>query len=535
MTPAGGRRVALLALALGLPAVVLAGASWEAFDLDRHAIPKELALEVMAGVAGVALVATRGVRVPGRGDTPLLLWWLGGLASALLAASGWPTLRALGLASATLALFWVARALATDGIRRPVLSLVALAATLGAGTGLVQAYGLLDIGVAARAPGGTFGNRNFMAHATVLGLPALLFLVLRAERRGSVAVVTVATALCTIAVVLSRSRAAWLGLAATVTVAALALRRADNVDPGLRRRRVPLLAGALALGALVAVTVPNTLAWKSDSPYAESLRRVAEFREGSGRGRLIQYRNTLGMVAERPVFGVGPGNWPAAYARHTTPNDPAFSHVGLVPTNPWPSSDWVTLLAERGLLGLACAAAAFTLLARDGVRALRGPEPERGIAALALLAGLGVMGMFDAVLLQGVPAALVPLSLGVLVAGEGTPARGPHPGTGSPPPGRVARPVTLAAALLALAVVGRTAMDAVALARYDAAHALDARAAAARLAPGHFKLQMLVATEALRQRGCGAAHPWLERATRLQPGAPALVQARRACGLRPAR
>jgi hypothetical protein len=43
---------------------------------------------------------------------------------------------------------------------------------LGALTGLIQAYGLLTTDLASpRAPGGTFGNRNFMAHLVALGLP----------------------------------------------------------------------------------------------------------------------------------------------------------------------------------------------------------------------------------------------------------------------------------------------------------------------------------------------------------------------------
>ena len=38
-----------------------------------------------------------------------------------------------------------------------------------------------------RAPGGTFGNRNFMAHLCVIALPSLLFSGLRAPSRASLA------------------------------------------------------------------------------------------------------------------------------------------------------------------------------------------------------------------------------------------------------------------------------------------------------------------------------------------------------------
>ena len=56
---------------------------------------------------------------------------------------------------------------------------------LGALTGLVQAYGLVDTNLASlsRAPGGTFGNRNFMAHLVAIGLPVLLYVALEARSR----------------------------------------------------------------------------------------------------------------------------------------------------------------------------------------------------------------------------------------------------------------------------------------------------------------------------------------------------------------
>ena len=43
----------------------------------------------------------------------------------------------------------------------------------GLPTGLIQAYGLItsDLTSTTRAPGGTFGNRNFLAHLTAIGLP----------------------------------------------------------------------------------------------------------------------------------------------------------------------------------------------------------------------------------------------------------------------------------------------------------------------------------------------------------------------------
>jgi O-antigen ligase len=112
------------------------------------------------------------------------------------------------------------------------------------------------------------------------------------------------------------------------------------------------LALAAGIAAGLALVLPNHLEWRSNSPYLDSMRAMTDFREGSGRGRLVQYQNTLRMAADHPAIGVGPGNWAVDYPKYTFRGDPAFDPDDFIPTNPWPSSDWVALLAERGPLAL---------------------------------------------------------------------------------------------------------------------------------------------------------------------------------------
>ena len=134
--------------------------------------------------------------------------------SALFATNGWLAFRALGVSLAGATLFWCARTLARAG-REPAAAdrVWPLAIVLGALTGLAQAYGLIDTSLASlsRAPGGTFGNRNFMAHLVAIGLPLLLYLALEARSRARFALGAAGVALAAAALVLSRSRAAWLG------------------------------------------------------------------------------------------------------------------------------------------------------------------------------------------------------------------------------------------------------------------------------------------------------------------------------------
>ena len=59
--------------------------------------------------------------------------------------------------------------LATLGLGSVLLSWCLAAGIVGVGTGLAQAYGVQSpLFALTRLPGGTFGNRNFMAHFAAL-------------------------------------------------------------------------------------------------------------------------------------------------------------------------------------------------------------------------------------------------------------------------------------------------------------------------------------------------------------------------------
>src|SRR5690606_34693018 len=104
--------------------------------------------------------------------------------------------------------------------------------------------------------------------------------------------------------------------------------------------------------------------------------------------------------------------WAVHYADYATGGDPSMS--GRTPgttANPWPSSDWVAFVAERGVPATLLLVLAFAGIAvRAMHRLFNTNEPEEAMRAAALLAMLlatVVAGMFDAVLLLALPALLV--------------------------------------------------------------------------------------------------------------------------------
>ncbi len=358
--PTARDRLALYVMQAALVGVVLAALPYKLFDLDRFFVPKELVLHLTAGVCGLLLVSGRRRLVLTTVDLLLAAFLALSVLSALFATNGWVAWRAVALSCSGIILFWCASTLHALGLGRRLLAAAAFATVAGAATALVQTYAGMatDLFSLNRAPGGTFGNRNFMAHLCAIGAPAIVITTLLARRRWAAISGLVGTTIIVAALVVSRSRAAWLALAVgAVVIGAMAWMTRPR-DQGLRRP-VTLVIVAATIGALGAAFLPNRLEWKSTSPYLDTVRGVVNYRDGSGRGRLVQYTNSLGLMTARPLLGVGPGNWPVDYPKLASHRDPSLADDAGMTDNPWPSSDWVAFLTERGAVATACLALAF--------------------------------------------------------------------------------------------------------------------------------------------------------------------------------
>ena len=507
-------RAALRVLQLAAVAVIVAVATYKVFELDRFFVPKEVAFQLAAFLAGLlALGASRRSEA-----TRVDLWLIGFLAlsavSAALSTNLWLAARALGVSVASVVVFWVARTLRRAGLARPLLSTLAFAIVLASITLLMQAYGVeTEFFSINRAPGGTLGNRNFVAHAAAFGFPLVLLAVLRA--RGGIGVLAgaIGVGICVAALVLSRSRAAWLGLIAVMLVLLIGA----LLSPPVRREwRIAgrffialLFAGG---GVAAAILIPNNLRWNSDTPYLETARSVVNYQEGSGKGRLIQYGNSLEMALDHPILGVGPGNWSVIYPEYASRRDPSLANDEAGTTaNPWPSSDWIAFISERGIAAFGLLILAGLGLFVGGWRRMRAArDAAEGLDALALLAtlaGIGVVGAFDAALLLAWPALIVWTALGALWSPEVV----RHIAVG--PRGRVFALLVLT--LLAGTGAVRATAQLVSMGIYATSERRADTELAARLDPGSYRAQLRLARTGPRASRCRhavAAHHLFPRA-----------------------
>ncbi len=366
---------AVAVLAAVLP-VVTDPSGWFVFVAARWAVLAGTSAVLLAG-----LVATGRLR-----RLPALGWWasLAGVAVVSAAGSGAARIALFGTTDrrAGAAMWLVHGALFVVGgavVRGPDdLRRIARGVSVGAVavTVLVAAQRLgwaAPWGSGPRVrPGGPLGNADFLgAYAGLATLVGIGAAVDRAERDGWRLVHLIATLGASFCLVVSGTRAAWLGVVVGLVVFAVT---------AARRSGVPLRA-AWAGVALVVVGLVGLGMWAG---VAERLGTVTT---GTAAGRIATWERSATVIGERPVLGWGPegfaegfgravdDTWEREYGRRLVPDR---AHNGLLDVG-----------AALGLVGLAAyvgtVAAAGRAVHRVG---LTTPSPLVGGIAAALVAYL---------------------------------------------------------------------------------------------------------------------------------------------------
>ncbi|MHB9113543.1 MAG: O-antigen ligase family protein [Thermoleophilia bacterium] len=307
-----------------------------------HSIPKvtvfRLAVVVMLGAWALRLLAgtRRGVgrgaaageraerrlvpdlRVPGLLFVAFLIW-LGFTA----AVSDYPGAALLGLSPRYegflgfigYGVFYWTAARATTAQARSLLRALTASATILAALALLEMLGPF------RPPGfdafgaravSTLGNPVFVGAWLALSLPgAFALLALSTGPREQVAIIA-SMAPQAAALYLTTARGPWVGAAFGITVA-LALAATVAARPGRagarwRRRALTIIAAStvLVLLAVAAAGIARpTVTADAGARLGEAVAMTRSDAGGSAETRLLMWRATAGLVAERPLMGAG--------------------------------------------------------------------------------------------------------------------------------------------------------------------------------------------------------------------------------------
>jgi hypothetical protein len=289
--------------------------------------------------------------------------------------------------------------------------------------------------------------------------------------------------------------------------------------------RFARLTLAAAIGGMAAIALPNTLNWNSDSPYLDSARGMVDYKSGSGRGRVAQYQNSLRMAVSNPVFGVGPGNWPVEYVRFAPSNDRSLADDGMT-ANPWPSSDWVAFVSERGFIPTAALLSAFVVLFFSALRRWSELQNPDDVLAQCVLAGTVVTTMvvsaFDVVLVLAAPSFLV---WSVLGATSGIRRNSPEVKVST----RTLGISAIVLMLLSLVSVARSVTQTVAMTAVGRGAYTAGWVTGAMWDPGNFRINLRVAELYSRRGHCSTARGYARQAVSLFPHSPQAKRIQRGC------
>lgn len=252
---------------------------------------------------------------------------------------------------------------------RVAIATMAACALAVAFLAVLEAAGLRPLSSDLDRPGSLLGNASDEGAFAVLYLGPLLVDAVRGRR--PLPALGAAAALLT--VVLSGSRGALLGLVAALVVAGLL---------GSRATRWKVAGAALAAAALV-LAIPFTRDRVFDlSPLAAH----------TVTGRQLLWRETLALIGDHPILGVGPSQFEVAIVAHHD----LHWQKSIGPANP-PGSphDWLLqVLVDGGVLLLIVVLWLVVLLVREGIRRVRDGDHRWTPGVLAGLCAYGVALLF---------------------------------------------------------------------------------------------------------------------------------------------
>jgi O-antigen ligase len=145
---------------------------------------------------------------------------------------------------------------------------------------------------------------------------------------------------------------------------------------------------------LVLVPAAALLLWLAPPPFASRVSSIFDLSQPSNYDRLCMTYAGAQMVAERPLFGLGPEMVAHRYPIYRHPTAPRYWVPHL-------HNSYLNLAAERGLTSLAAFLWLLLASARQGWRRLRGEGGLEGGAAdlhigvLLTLLATGVAGLFE--------------------------------------------------------------------------------------------------------------------------------------------
>lgn len=204
-----------------------------------------------------------------------------------------------------------------------------------------------------------FGNANFFAAFLIAVTPVFICRLLGSRQRAPAFAYGALSLVCVLCLVLTFTRAAWIGFGVAFVFMVAAVLGFSSLSARARRSVVIVVVALAAVAAIMGAAVP------------EARRRlVSAFRPqtGTAKARLVIWEGALKLSARKPILGSGLGQFRVLIPRT---RDPRYLDYGVSFVTLHAHNEYLEVLAETGVVGLAAFLALLVLLFRHVLRATR--------------------------------------------------------------------------------------------------------------------------------------------------------------------
>jgi thioredoxin-like negative regulator of GroEL len=264
--------------------------------------------------------------------------------------------------------------------------------------GIAQALIGLDWIPQATPPASTFANRNMASHHVAICFPLILGLTLLSSRFLTRVLGASCLLLSVLYLFYARTHAAWLAVLVVVLATAVSLPwLLQRIRRTGERTRLIYGVAALLLGACLIGFFFGKDPLHSDERGVQRVTAAVGIDSGSIDLRLIFWKNTLAMVRDHPVLGVGLGNFELQYPLYhrSAEIDWTFDEEHQLERA---HNDHLQILAELGLIGFAAWISIFAgacSIVRRGLRKTDGWIPLQMLFVALGIASFLVVACFS--------------------------------------------------------------------------------------------------------------------------------------------
>lgn len=316
---------------------------------------------------------------------------------------------------------------------KKILKFLVVSGLLVAVLGLLQYYfkdsaSIQNFSRQAVNPGSSFGNKNMSSQFLVLVLPISIILLWRAHYLKNVIFFTITSVVMLWFLTHTHTRGGW--VAATLQIIfllsfiVLDYRKNKSTNkPQIQTVSGPKVASVrnkriiIAIGALVYFLGANYTdrGFSSDDRFAN---KVSSIVSGDDNGRLPAWTNTLNLIKDNLLFGVGSGNWEASYPLYydSSVDDVIYNErVRLRRLH----NSYLEMASNVGLVGFGFLLWLVFLTVRAVSRILLNPESPHRYMVLGMalgLIGFTISAMVSFPLRVYLPGLIVLLYIGIIAA-----------------------------------------------------------------------------------------------------------------------